>query len=88
VTPRFRRESAIQRDLLTYLRPPVPQLARQVSEQARPGLVEVGHSYAGRPAAEVLVALEHAVRSVGGEPDRSALTEFAELIEAGENPFT
>jgi len=36
----------------------------------------------------VLVALEHAVRSVGGEPDRAALTEFAELIEAGENPFT
>jgi hypothetical protein len=28
------------------------------------------------------------VRCVGGEPDRAALTEFAELIEAGENPFT
>jgi hypothetical protein len=32
-------------------------------------------------------ALEEAVRSVGGEPDRAALTEFAEQIEAGENPF-
>jgi hypothetical protein len=88
VTPRFRRESAMQRELLSYLRPPVPQLARQVSELARPGLVEVGRSHAGRPAAEVLVALEYEVRSVGGEPDRAALTEFAELIEAGENPFT
>jgi hypothetical protein len=88
MTPRFRRESALQRELLAFLRPPVPQLARQVSEQARPRLAEVGQSYAHRPAADVLVALEAAVRSVGGEPDQAALAEFAELIEAGENPFT
>jgi hypothetical protein len=88
MTPRFRRESALQRELLEFLRPPVPQLARQVSEQARPRLAEVGRSHATRPAAEVLVALEEAVRSVGGQPDRAALAEFAEQIEAGENPFT
>jgi hypothetical protein len=35
----------------------------------------------------VLPALEEAVRSVGGEPDEAALAEFAEQIEAGENPF-
>lgn len=80
-------QSPLQRELLRLLRPPVPQLARQVSEQAAPGLAEVGRSHAGRPSAEVLVALEAAVRSVGGEPDRAALTEFADQIEAGENPF-
>jgi hypothetical protein len=88
MTPRFRRESALQRELLAFLRPPVPQLARQVSEQARPRLAEIGQSHAHRPAAEVRAALEAAVRSVGGEPDQAALAEFAELIEAGENPFT
>jgi hypothetical protein len=87
MTPRFRPESALQRELLGLLRPPVPQLARQVSERARPRLAEVGRTHATRPAAEVLVALEEAVRSVDGEPDRTALAEFAEQIEAGENPF-
>ena len=33
------------------------------------------------------MALAEAVRSVGGEPDMAALTEFGEQIEAGENPF-
>jgi hypothetical protein len=84
---RTRRQSPLQRELLRLLRPPVPQLARQVSEQAAYGLAEVGRSHAGRPAAEVLPALEEAVRSVGGKPDRAALVEFAEQIEAGENPF-
>ncbi|SDN97265.1 hypothetical protein [Geodermatophilus sp. DSM 45219] len=42
---------------------------------------------AGRPAAEVRVALEDVVRSAGGTPDLDALTEFAEQIEAGQNPF-
>ena len=87
MTPRSRPESALQRELLGLLRPPVPQLARQVSERARPRLAEVGRTHATRPAAEVLVALEEAVRSVDGEPDRTALAEFAEQIEAGENPF-
>lgn len=85
---RYPRESALQRELLAFLRPPVPQLARQVSERARPGLAEVGRSHAHRPAAEIVVALEDVVRSVGGEPDRVALAEFAEQIEAGGNPFT
>jgi hypothetical protein len=88
MSPRYRRESALQRELMEYLRPPVPQLARQVSERARPRLAEIGRSHAHRPAPEILAALEAAVRSVGGEPDRTALTEFAEQIEAGENPFT
>jgi hypothetical protein len=81
-------QSPLQRELLRLLRPPVPHLARQVSEQAAPRLAEVGRSHAGRPAAEVLVALEEAVRSVGGEPARAPLAEYAEQIEAGHNPFT
>jgi hypothetical protein len=84
---RTRPQSPLQRELLRLLRPPMPQLARQVSEQAAPKLAEVGRSHAGRPAAEVLPALEEAVRLVGGEPDLAALAEFAEQIEAGENPF-
>jgi hypothetical protein len=88
MTPRFRRESPLQQELLRFLRPPVPRLTENLSERARPRLAEVGRSHATRPAAEILVALEDAVRSVGGEPDRVALAEFAEQIEAGENPFT
>jgi hypothetical protein len=79
--------SALQRELLRLLRPPVPQLADQVSEQARPRLADVGERMAGRPAAEVVPVLEEAVRSVGGTPDMAALAELAEQIEAGENPF-
>jgi hypothetical protein len=88
MTPRFRRESPLQQELLRFLRPPVPRLTENLSERARPRLAEVGRSHATRRAAEILVALEDAVRSVGGEPDRVALAEFAEQIEAGENPFT
>lgn len=80
-------QSPLQTELLRFLRPPVPRLAQQVSEQAAPGLAEVGRTHAGRPAADVTAALAEAVRSVGGEPDMAALTEFAEQIEAGENPF-
>jgi hypothetical protein len=79
--------SPLQTELLRYLRPPVPRMARQVGEQAAPGLAEVGRTHAGRPAAEVTVALAEAVRAVGGEPDMAALAEFGEQIEAGENPF-
>jgi hypothetical protein len=81
-------ESELQRELLRLLRPPSPHLARQAGERARPGLAEVGRTHAGRPAAEALAALEEVVRSAGAEPDRAALTEFAEAIERGENPFT
>jgi hypothetical protein len=79
--------SPLQRELLRLLRPPVPRLTHQASERARPGLAEVGRTYATRPAAEVLAALEEVVRAAGAEPDRVALTEFAEAIEGGENPF-
>ena len=80
-------ESAAQRELLRLLRPPVPRLARQASERVRPGLAEVGRTHAGRPAAEVLVALEAVVRAAGATPDLGALTEFAAAIEDGQNPF-
>jgi hypothetical protein len=43
---------------------------------------------AGRPADEVLAALDAAIRNAGGTPERAALREFAARIEAGENPFT
>jgi hypothetical protein len=81
-------ESELQRELLRLLRPPSSHLARQAGERARPGLAEVGRTYAGRPAAEALAALEEVVRTAGAEPDRAALTEFAQAIERGENPFT
>jgi hypothetical protein len=42
---------------------------------------------AGRPADEVLAALDAAVRDAGATPDQAALREFAAQIEAGENPF-
>jgi hypothetical protein len=84
---RYTPESELQRELLRLLRPRAPRLARQASERVRPGLAEVGRAYAGRPAAEVLPALEDVVLSAGAEPDRAALTEFAEAIERGENPF-
>jgi hypothetical protein len=80
-------ESSVQRELLRLLRPPVPRLARQPSERARPGLAEIGRTHAGRPAAEVLAALEAVVHAAGATPDLDALTEFAEAIEDGENPF-
>lgn len=83
--PLFR--PGLQEGLLDLLRAPSPRLAAQLSEQVRPHLAEVGRGYAGRPAAEVRVVLEDVVRSAGGTPDLDALTEFAEQIEAGENPF-
>jgi hypothetical protein len=79
--------SELQRELLRLLRPRSARLARQPSERVRPGLAEVGRTHAGRPAAEILPVLEDVVRSAGVEPDRAALTEFAEAIERGENPF-
>jgi hypothetical protein len=83
--PPFR--PALQEGLLDLLRPPAPRLAAQLSEVLRPRLAEVGRDYAGRPAGEVRAALENVVRSAGGAPDLHALTEFAEQIEAGQNPF-
>lgn len=77
----------LQEGLLDLLRPPSPRLAAQLSERLRPRLAEVGRDRAGRPAAEVRAALEDVVRSAGGAPDLDALSEFAEQIEAGENPF-
>jgi hypothetical protein len=88
MAPRSRPQSPVQDELLRLLRPPSPQLARQPSELAHPRLAEVGRAFANRPATEVVAALEAAVRSVGAEPDMAALAEFAEQIEAGENPFT
>ncbi|SFK38301.1 hypothetical protein [Geodermatophilus ruber] len=79
--------AALQRELLHFLRPPSRRLAQQVSEQVRPRLSVVARSSSGRPADEVRAALEEVVRSAGATPDLEALTEFAEQIEAGHNPF-
>jgi hypothetical protein len=82
-----RSRSGLQEELLRLLQPPVPRRAALVSERVAPVLAEIGHSLAGRPAEEVVAALESAIRDAGGTPDRTALGEFAEQIEAGENPF-
>ncbi|SNT04412.1 hypothetical protein SAMN06893096_11449 [Geodermatophilus pulveris] len=83
--PLFR--PGLQEGLLDLLRPASARLAAQPGERARPGLAEVAREWAGRPAAEVRPVLEEVVRSVGATPDLAALTEFAERIEAGEDPF-
>ena len=77
----------LQRELLRLLRPLDRRRARLPSERAQPGLAEVGRTHAGRAPDEIVAALEAVVRSVGAEPDRAALEEFAAQIAAGENPF-
>jgi hypothetical protein len=79
--------SGLTRELLRLLQPPVPQRARLLSERVAPALAEVGRVRAGYPADEVFAELEAVVTAAGGEPDRAALREFAEQIEAGQNPF-
>jgi hypothetical protein len=83
-TPR----SGLTRELLRLLQPPAPRRARLLSERVAPALAEVGRVCAGRPAGEVFGELESVVTAAGGTPDRAALREFAEQIEAGRNPFT
>ena len=85
MAPRWR--SRLQEELLCLLQPPVPQRAALVSERVAPVLAEIGHRLAGRPAEEVVAALEFAIRDAGGTPDPTAVEEFAQQIEAGENPF-
>lgn len=80
--------SNLQKELLGMLMPHVPRRAGLLSERVAPALAEVGRVYAGRPAEEVFPAMEQVVLSAGGTPDRAALREFAEQIEAGTNPFT
>ncbi|WP_369135724.1 hypothetical protein [Modestobacter sp. I12A-02662] len=87
MTRRQPPRSALQRELLRLLSPPSRRLSEQPGERALPALLEVARTHAHRPAAEVRAALEDAVRSVGAQPDQAALTEFAEQIEAAENPF-
>ena len=82
-----RPSSALQQELLRLLRPAHQRLTEQPSERIRPRLAEIGTEYAGRPAAEILPMLEEAVRSVGARPDMAALSEFAEEIAEGRNPF-
>lgn len=82
-----RSRAGLQEELLRYLQPPVPRRAELVSERVAPALAGIGDRMAGRPADEVLPALDAAVRDAGGTPDRAALREFAARIEAGENPF-
>lgn len=82
-----RSRSALQEELLRFLQPPVPQRAGLLSERVAPVLAEIASRLAGRPADEVVVALESAIRDAGGAPDLRALEEFAEQIQTGENPF-
>ncbi len=82
-----RSRTGLQEELLRLLQPPVRRRAALLSERIAPTLAGIGDSMAGRPAEEVLAALEAAVRDAGGTPDGVALREFAAQIEAGENPF-
>ena len=77
----------LQDELLRLLQPWIPRRDELISERVAPTLASIGDSMAGRPADEVLAALDAAVRDAGATPDRTALPEFAAQIEAGENPF-
>jgi hypothetical protein len=79
--------SGITRELLRLLQPPTPRRARLLSERIAPALAEVGRTHRGRPADEVFTALAEVVSAAGGTPDATALREFADQIEAGQNPF-
>lgn len=82
-----RPRAGLQDELLRLLQPPVRRRADLLSERIAPTLAGIGDSMAGRPADEVLAALDAAIREAGGTPDTAALREFAAQIEAGENPF-
>jgi hypothetical protein len=82
-----RSRNGLQEELLRLLRSPAPRRTELLSERVAPTLAAIGDSMAGRPADEVLAALDAAVRDAGGTPDRAALREFAAEIEAGDNPF-
>jgi hypothetical protein len=79
--------SGITRELLRLLQTPTPRRARLLSERIAPALAEVGRTHRGRPADEVFTALAEVVSAAGGTPDATALREFADQIEAGQNPF-
>ncbi len=83
-----RARPGLQEELLRFLQPPVPRRGELVSERVAPTLADIGDDMAGRPADEVLAALDTAIRDAGGTPDAAALREFATRIEAGENPFS
>ena len=82
-----RPRAGLQDELLRLLQPPVRRRADLLSERIAPTLAGIGDSMAGRPADEVLAALDAAIREAGGTPDTAALRECAAQIEAGENPF-
>ena len=82
-----RTRSALQQELLRLLQPRLPRRADLLSERIAPVLAQVAREHAGRPADEVLSALEAVVLGAGGTPDMRALREFANEIEGGENPF-
>ncbi len=77
----------LQDELLRWLQPPVRRRGELVSEQVAPTLAGIADRMAGRPADEVLAALDAAVRDAGATPDRAALQQFAAEIQAGDNPF-
>ena len=82
-----RTRSALQQELLRLLQPRLPRRADLLSERIAPILAEVARRHVGRPAEDVLSALEAVVAGAGGTPDMRALREFAAEIEGGANPF-
>ena len=78
-----RPRAGLQDELLRLLQPPVRRRAELLSERIAPTLAGIGDSMAGRPADEVLAALDAAIRESGGTPDTAALREFAAQIEIG-----
>lgn len=78
----------LQAELLRLLQPPVTRRAALLSERVAPVLAEIGDRLIGRPADEVLAALDAAIRDAGGVPDRAALQDLARQVAAGANPFT
>jgi hypothetical protein len=63
--------------------PPQSQLQRELLRLLRPPMPQLARQVSEQAAPRLAAA----ARSVGGQPDRAALAEFAEQIEAGENPF-
>ncbi|MEH3077600.1 MAG: hypothetical protein PGN11_13185 [Quadrisphaera sp.] len=72
---------------IDLLRPHDRRRAALPSELARPELSRVARAMAGRPAADVALALEEAVRAAGAVPDARAVAELAAEVERGRDPF-
>ena len=77
---RFQPSSDFEKQLLAAAQPQIKRIQDQVNSKLRRKLSSIERTHAGRPKAEVLAALESAVRSVGARPDRQQLAKLAERI--------